>query len=103
MILKNNFYLSLIREGIPHPITFFPNIDNLKNSYFKIAKEMQIDGLIFNQAFGCPAISNIYDNLKEEIKDYLSIPAVGITFRKIGDNVEEVKNRLKPFMDMFNQ
>ncbi|MFX0031464.1 MAG: 2-hydroxyacyl-CoA dehydratase family protein [Promethearchaeota archaeon] len=79
------------------------NLVNLKNSYFKIAKEMEIDGLIFNQAFGCPSISNIYDSLKQEIKDDLDIPAVGISFRKIGDNLEEVKERLKPFMDMFTQ
>ncbi|MFX1234434.1 MAG: 2-hydroxyacyl-CoA dehydratase family protein [Promethearchaeota archaeon] len=91
------FLLKASNEGIGC------NIDNLKRSYFKIAKEMQIDGLIFNQAFGCPSISNIYDSLKEEIKEDLSIPAIGITFRKIGDNVEEVKNRLKSFMDMFNQ
>ncbi|MFX1498477.1 MAG: 2-hydroxyacyl-CoA dehydratase family protein [Promethearchaeota archaeon] len=90
------FLLKASKEGIGC------NIDNLKNSYFKIAKEMQIDGLIFNQAFGCPSISNIYDSLKEEIKNDLDIPAIGITFRKIGDNVEEVKNRLKPFMDMFS-
>ncbi|MGB5910038.1 MAG: 2-hydroxyacyl-CoA dehydratase family protein, partial [Promethearchaeia archaeon] len=79
------------------------NINNLKDSYLKAAKEMKVDGIIFNQVYGCPSISNIYDNLKEEITQELDIPAIGITFKKIGENVEEIKNQLKLFMDMFNK
>lgn len=79
------------------------NINNLKDSYLKAAKEMKVDGIIFNQVYGCPSISNIYDSLKEEITQELDIPAIGIKFKKIGENVEEIKNELRPFLDTFNK
>jgi len=77
------------------------NINNLKNSYLKAAKKMKVDGLIFNEVYGCPSISNNYDILREEIKTELDIPAIVINFRKIGENVELVKSQLRTYMEVF--
>jgi benzoyl-CoA reductase/2-hydroxyglutaryl-CoA dehydratase subunit BcrC/BadD/HgdB len=77
--------------------------DNLTTSYIKAAKRMQIDGFIFNKVFGCTSLSNIYSTLKDKIQDDLELPAIVIDFRKIGENVEQVKSRLIPFMAKFNQ
>ncbi len=77
------------------------NINNLKNSYLKAAKKMKVDGLIFNEVYGCPSISNNYDILREEIKIELDIPAIVINFRKIGENVELVKSQLRTYMEVF--
>jgi len=77
------------------------NINNLKNSYLKAAKKMKVDGLIFNELYGCPFISNNYDILREEIKTELDIPAIVINFRKIGENVELVKSQLRTYMEVF--
>ncbi len=77
------------------------NINNLKNSYLKAAKQMKVDGLIFNEVYGCPSISNNYDILREEIKTELDIPAIVINFRKIGENVELVKSQLRTYMEVF--
>jgi benzoyl-CoA reductase/2-hydroxyglutaryl-CoA dehydratase subunit BcrC/BadD/HgdB len=72
--------------------------DNMTSSYLTAAEKMDIDGLIFNQVFGCPSISKTYDKLKEKLKSELDIPAIVINFKKIGENIEQVETRVEPFM-----
>ncbi len=73
--------------------------ENLTSSYLKAAKNMEVDGLIFNQVYGCPSMSNIYENLKRKVESELKLPSIVIKFKKIGENIEEIENRLKPFME----
>ena len=73
--------------------------ENTTNSYLKAAENMNIDGLIINQVFGCSAISKTYENLKEKLKTELGIPAIAINFKKIGENIDQVKKSVEPFMD----
>jgi benzoyl-CoA reductase/2-hydroxyglutaryl-CoA dehydratase subunit BcrC/BadD/HgdB len=73
--------------------------ENMTNSYLTVAEKMDIDGLIFNQVFGCPSISKTYNKLKERLKSELDIPAIVINFKKIGENIEQVKNSVEPFME----
>lgn len=75
--------------------------DTLTNSYLRLAKELNADGLVFIQLFGCHSISNCYAMLKKKIRRELEIPRIAITFNKIGENVEQVKTRLGAFMEMF--
>lgn len=73
--------------------------ENLTNSYLTVAEKMNIDGLIFNQVFGCPSISKTYDKLKKRLKSELDVPAIVINFKKIGENIEQVKTSVEPFMN----
>ena len=73
--------------------------ENMTNSYLKTAENMNIDGLIFNQVYGCPSTSKIYDKLKEKLKAEYNIPAIVIKFKKIGENIEQVRTTLMPFME----
>jgi len=73
--------------------------ENMTNSYLKAAENMNIDGLIFNQVYGCPSISKTYERLKEKLKAEYNIPAIVINFKKIGENVEEIKKSVEPFME----
>ncbi|TFG19294.1 MAG: 2-hydroxyacyl-CoA dehydratase [Promethearchaeota archaeon] len=75
--------------------------ENLTSSYLKSAKELKVDGMIFNQVFGCPSISNIYDSIRESINEELEIPATVINFKKIGDNIGEVRESLGNFIKKF--
>ena len=75
--------------------------ENLINSYIKAAKKMEIDGFIFNKVFGCHSISNTYSILQDKIRNELNIPAIVISFKKIGEDVEQIKNQLNSFMDKF--
>jgi benzoyl-CoA reductase/2-hydroxyglutaryl-CoA dehydratase subunit BcrC/BadD/HgdB len=73
--------------------------ENMINSYLKAAENMNIDGLIFNQVFGCSAISETYEKLKEKLQTELGIPAIVINFKKIGENIDQVKKSVEPFME----
>ncbi len=75
--------------------------DTLTDSYLRVAKKLNADGLIFFQLFGCHSISNCYTMLREKVRRELEIPTTAITFNKIGENVEQVKTRLGAFMEMF--
>jgi benzoyl-CoA reductase/2-hydroxyglutaryl-CoA dehydratase subunit BcrC/BadD/HgdB len=75
--------------------------ETLTNSYIRIAKELNIDGLVFIQLFGCHSISNCYTMLREKVRRELEVPTTILTFNKIGENMEQVKTRLGAFMEMF--
>jgi len=75
--------------------------DTLTDSYLRVAKKLNADGLIFFQLFGCHSVSNCYTMLREKVRRELEIPTTAITFNKIGENVEQVKTRLGAFMEMF--
>ncbi len=76
--------------------------NTLTDSYIRIAKKMNVDGLVFIQVFGCHSISNCYNMLREKIRAELEIPSTVLNFNKIGENIEQVKTRLGAFMEMFS-
>jgi len=63
---------------------------------------MNVDGIIFNQLFGCHSLSNCYPMLREKVRRKLEIPITSINFNKIGENVEQVKTRLGAYTEMFS-
>jgi benzoyl-CoA reductase/2-hydroxyglutaryl-CoA dehydratase subunit BcrC/BadD/HgdB len=73
----------------------------LTDSYMRVAKKLNADGLVFNQLFGCHSVSNCYTMLKQKIRNELEIPSIALTFNKIGENLEQVNTRLGAFMEMF--
>jgi len=75
--------------------------NTLSDSYMRMAKNLNVDGLIFIQLFGCHSISNCFTMVKEKIRRDLEIPSIALNFNKIGENVEQVKTRLGAFMEMF--
>jgi hypothetical protein len=75
--------------------------DTLTDSYLRLAKNLQADGIIFIQLFGCHSISNCFAMLKNKIRRELEIPSIALNFNKMGENVEQVKTRLGAFMEMF--
>ena len=79
------------------------NDENMTNSYLQAAEKMGVDGLIFNQVFGCSAISKTYEKLKEKLKSELNMPAIVINFKKIGENIEQVKNNVEPFIERLKK
>jgi benzoyl-CoA reductase/2-hydroxyglutaryl-CoA dehydratase subunit BcrC/BadD/HgdB len=72
----------------------------ITDSYIRIAKKLKVDGIIFNQVFGCHSFSNCYTLLKDKTRR-LEMPTTVINFNKIGENVEQVKTRLGAFIEML--
>ena len=59
--------------------------DTLTDSYLRIAKKFNADGLVFIQLFGCHSVSNCYPMLKEKVRRELEIPSISLTFNKMGE------------------
>ncbi len=78
------------------------NCELLINSYQKYTKKTKVDGLIINQLADCHINSKCYDLMKNKIRTELRIPSIGIEFKKIGENVDQVKTRLGSFMELFS-
>jgi benzoyl-CoA reductase/2-hydroxyglutaryl-CoA dehydratase subunit BcrC/BadD/HgdB len=75
--------------------------DTLTDSYIRLAKDLNADGLVFVQVFGCHSVSNCYAMLREKIRRELEIPSIALNFNKMGENVEQVRTRLGAFMEMY--
>lgn len=75
--------------------------DTLTDSYVRIAKKLNVDGLVFNQLFGCHSISNCYTMLRKKVRKVLEIPTTVVNFNKIGEGVDQLETRLGAFMEMF--
>ncbi|MFX0021569.1 MAG: 2-hydroxyacyl-CoA dehydratase family protein [Candidatus Hermodarchaeota archaeon] len=78
------------------------NCEALINTYYKYIKKNRVDGVIINELANCHLDTNCYDLLKNKISTSLRIPSTSIKFKKIGVNIEKVKNKLEPFMDLFS-
>ena len=92
------FLLNASNKGI----LCLKNCDTLANSYSKYTKKHSFDGIIFNQVLDCHSdYSNCYELLKNKIRNELKKPTVVVKFKKIGENIEEVKSKLTPFMNLF--
>ncbi len=75
--------------------------NTLTNSYLGAAERLKVDGIVFNQLFGCHSISNCYNMLREKVRRNLEIPITSINFNKIGENIEQVKTRLGAYMEIL--
>ncbi|MFW9867671.1 MAG: 2-hydroxyacyl-CoA dehydratase [Candidatus Thorarchaeota archaeon] len=93
-----NFLLNASNKGI----LCLRNCDALVNSYFRFAKEQRIDGIILNQVLDCHSNSlNCYELLKNKMGMGLKKPTVVVKFKKIGENVEEIRSKISPFMELL--
>ncbi len=80
------------------------NCATLANSYSGYIKKRGFDGVIFNQVSDCYSnYSSCYELLKNKIRNELRKPTVVVKFKKIGENIEEVKTKLTPFMNRFTK
>jgi len=92
------FLLNASNKGI----LCLKNCDVLANSYLRYTKKWGFDGVIFNKVLDCHSnYSNCYELLKNKIRNELKKPTVVVKFKKIGENIEEVKTKLTPFMNLF--
>jgi benzoyl-CoA reductase/2-hydroxyglutaryl-CoA dehydratase subunit BcrC/BadD/HgdB len=93
-----NFLLNASNKGI-HCLK---NCDALVNSYLEYSKKWGINGVIFNQVLDCHTnYSNCYELLKNKIRNELRKPTVIVRFKKIGKDIEDVKAKLTPFMNLL--
>lgn len=59
-----------------------------------------IDGVIYNQLFGCHSLTSSYRDLRKKLMKE-EIPSTLITFNKIGENQEQLKTRIEALMELL--
>jgi len=93
-----HFLLNASNKGI-HCLK---NCNALINSYSKYTKKWGFNGVIFNQVLDCHTnYSNCYELMKNKIRNDLKKPTAVIGFRKIGENIEDVKIKLTSFVNLL--
>ncbi|MFX1323848.1 MAG: 2-hydroxyacyl-CoA dehydratase family protein, partial [Promethearchaeota archaeon] len=93
-----HFLLNASNKGI----FCLKDCNTLINAYLGYVKKWGLDGVIFNQALDCQShYSNCYELLKNKVRNELKKPTVIVKFKKIGENIEELKAKLIPYMNSF--
>ncbi|MHA1341396.1 MAG: 2-hydroxyacyl-CoA dehydratase [Promethearchaeota archaeon] len=70
-------------------------------SIVNICGEYNIDGVIYNQMFGCHSLTTAYTRLKKELLKR-EIPSTMVSFNNIGENLEQTKTRTVALLEILN-
>ncbi len=65
------------------------------------AKRLDVQGVIYNQAFGCHSYTINYTLLKQKLLSELGIPSTLLSFNKIGEGREQMKTRVSALLEMI--
>ena len=65
------------------------------------AKKLDVQGVIYNQAFGCHSYTINYPLLKQKLLGELGIPSTLLSFNKIGEGREQMKTRVTALLEMI--
>jgi benzoyl-CoA reductase/2-hydroxyglutaryl-CoA dehydratase subunit BcrC/BadD/HgdB len=95
-------YAQFLLNASDKGLSCLNNCQALINTYQRYIKKTKVDGVIMNELANCHLDSDCYDILKNKIRTSIRIPCTSIKFKKIGDNIEEVKNILETFMALFS-
>ncbi|MBN2150800.1 MAG: 2-hydroxyacyl-CoA dehydratase [Candidatus Lokiarchaeota archaeon] len=92
----HNFALHMLR------MNQFLGFDNetYANTMIRVAKDLGVDGVLFQGVFGCKNLGPVLKIFKEKARQN-GIPVVETSFNNIGENVEQNKTRIEAFMEMI--
>jgi benzoyl-CoA reductase/2-hydroxyglutaryl-CoA dehydratase subunit BcrC/BadD/HgdB len=62
----------------------------------------KIDGVVYNQLFGCHSVSTGYSRLRTSLMKN-EIPSTMITFSKLGENREQLKTRIGALVELIKK
>ncbi|HME52717.1 MAG TPA: 2-hydroxyacyl-CoA dehydratase family protein [Candidatus Lokiarchaeia archaeon] len=95
---------NVVRNFIRHFLRlnqyFGPSSELLSNSMIRVARELDVDGVLFQGTFACKNIGPVLKMFKEKARAS-GIPVVETSFNNVGENVEQNKTRLEAFMEMI--
>ncbi|NMC08046.1 MAG: 2-hydroxyacyl-CoA dehydratase [Candidatus Lokiarchaeota archaeon] len=74
--------------------------DTFANTMIRFAKDVGIDGVLFQNTFACKNLGPVLAIFKEKARQN-GIPVVETSFNNVGENVEQNKTRIEAFMEMI--
>jgi benzoyl-CoA reductase/2-hydroxyglutaryl-CoA dehydratase subunit BcrC/BadD/HgdB len=72
------------------------------DSWIRLAKELKVDGVIFNRLVGCTTITPAQRLFREEIRE-TGLPSIDIDFNRIGENLARIENQIGGFIEMLKK
>nr|MDO8110599.1 2-hydroxyacyl-CoA dehydratase family protein [Candidatus Sigynarchaeota archaeon] len=76
--------------------------EEMGENIIKLAHDMKVDGVIFNEVFGCRTMCTGHRMLKDIIrKKEIDLPVNVITFNNMGDSLGQVKTRVSAMVEML--
>ncbi len=72
----------------------------LVDRYITVASKYNVDGILFNNIYGCKSITPSLKLFKERLQG-TDLRLVDIGFQNIGDNYEQLKTRLKALIELI--
>ena len=82
-------------------INFIKGTEDLVDYWIDKARQIDADGIIFNEVWGCRFITPSFKLLKDRVRDELEIPVVGINFHNFGENLGQINTRVGAFMELI--
>jgi len=76
------------------------NNDTFANTMVRVAKDIGVDGVLFQSTFGCKNLGPVLKIFKEKARQN-GIPVVETSFNNVGENLEQNKTRIEAFMEMI--
>jgi len=73
---------------------------NIVASWIDLAKDLKVDGVVFNKLVGCTTLTPTYRLFKDTVSK-LDIPSTVIDFNRIGENLAQLKNKLGNFIEII--
>lgn len=93
-ILKYAYYLlgkTNFKRGIEDSIEF----------WVKQARLIDIDGILFNEVWGCRFLGPSFRLFRDRIREELGIPVLRMNFHDFGENLGQISTRIEAFMELI--
>ncbi len=74
----------------------------LVDRYISVAKKYHLDGILFNNMYGCKSITPSLRLFKEKVQEF-DLQLVDIGFQNIGDNLEQTKTRIGAVLEILKE
>ncbi|MDD1779222.1 MAG: 2-hydroxyacyl-CoA dehydratase family protein [Candidatus Helarchaeota archaeon] len=75
---------------------------SIVDSWIRLAKDLKVDGVIFNRLVGCTSITPALRLFRDQIRE-TGIPAINIDFNRIGENLAQVQNQIASFIEILKK
>ncbi len=79
---------------------FWSRNKTVSTAWVDLAKELKVDGVVFNRLIGCTTLTPAYRLFKDTISKF-NIPSTVIDFNRIGENLAQLKNKMASFIELI--
>jgi len=65
------------------------------------AKLLDIDGIVFNDVWGCRFVAPSFKLFKDQVRQELGIPVIRVNFHEFSENLGQMTTRIEAFMELI--